>query len=145
MQNRSVLITATVVLLSVCGACNRGKSLDRQAISGHVTLDARPLDSGSIQFSPVDKDGIMGGISIVDGVYQIPKAKGIPPGKYTVQIMSADKSHATARPAGAPGDVPPPLKERIPEQYNSKSQLSAEVKSGGENVFDFSLSSRPGR
>jgi len=28
---------------------------------------------------------------------------------------------------------------RIPEQYNSKSQLNAEVKSGGGNVFNFDL------
>ena len=139
-HNRLVLVSVAVALLLLGDGCNRGKTLDRQAVSGHVSLNSQPLDQGSIQFSPVDKEGIAGGVSIADGAYQIPKAKGLPPGKYTVRISAAiPGSNAAPKRKSVTGMSPPPLQERIPEQYNSKSQLAAEVESGGANVFDFDL------
>jgi hypothetical protein len=132
------------MLLSMGGGCNRGKTLDLQAVSGKVTLDSRALDNGNIQFSPKDAQGLLSGSVIVAGEYRIPREKGLPPGKYTVQISSALPGSAGA-PVGPPGAMPPPLKERIPEKYNSMSQLNAEIKSGGGNTLDFDLSSHSGK
>jgi hypothetical protein len=143
MRYCAVPILATIMLLSIGGGCNRGNGLDQQAVSGKVTLDSRPLDNGTIQFTPTDKQGLLSGSSIVAGEYRIPKEKGLPPGKYTVQISSGLPGSAIA-PVGPPGFVPPPLKERIPEKYNSMSQLSVEVKSGGDNTFDFDLNGQVG-
>ena len=143
MRYRAVPILAALMLLPI-GGCNRGKDFDLQAVSGKVTLDSRPLDNGAIRFSPADKQGLLSGSAIAAGEYHIPREKGLPPGKYTVQISSGLEGSAS-RPAGPPGDAPPPLKERIPEKYNSKSQLGVEVKSGGGNTFDFDLSNRAGK
>jgi hypothetical protein len=38
-----------------------------------------------------------------------------------------------------------PLQERIPAKYNATSELTVEVKTGGENVFDFALNGQPGK
>lgn len=143
MRYCAVPILATIMLLSIGGGCNRGNGLDLQAVSGKVTLDSRPLDNGTIQFSPTDKQGLLSGSAIAAGEYRIPKEKGLPPGKYTVQISSGLHGSAVA-PTGPPGSPPPPLKERIPEKYNSMSQLSIEVKSGGGNTFDFDLNGQAG-
>ena len=146
MRHRSVLLMAAILLLSTFVACNRGKHLDLQEVSGSVSLDSQPLGNGTIQFSPLDKDGLASGSAIVEGKYRIPREKGLPPGKYTVRVSAADPSSAVPRPSGhGPGSEAPPLKERVPEKYNSRSELRAEVKSGGGNSLDFSLSSRPGK
>ena len=44
-----------------------------------------------------------------------------------------------------PGDTPPPKKgamEPIPEKYNNKSKLTAEVTKDGPNKFDFELTDK---
>ena len=140
MRHCSVLLIAVILLFPACIGCNRGKNLDLQEVSGSVSLDSQPLGNGTIQFSPLDKDGLASGSAIVEGKYRIPREKGLPPGKYTVRISAADPSSAVPRPsAQGPGSEAPPLKERVPERYNSKSELRAEVKSGGGNSLDFSL------
>jgi len=130
------------MLLPLCIACNRD-SLNLQAVSGVVTLDSHPLDNGTIRFTPADKQGLLGGSLIAAGEYHISKEKGLPPGKYTVQISSALQGAASASaPAGPPGaGAAPPLKERLPEKYNAKSKLTIEVKPDGGNTFNFDLSS----
>jgi hypothetical protein len=41
---------------------------------------------------------------------------------------------------GAPGGkVPTPPKDLVPDRYNSRTELRAEVNAGGPNVFDFSI------
>ena len=143
MRYWAVPIPVTLILLPICGGCSRQNRLDLQAVSGSVTLDSRPLDNGTIRFTPTDKEGLLGGSAIAAGEYRIPKEKGLPPGKYAVQISSARQRGASASAsAGPPGTVGmAPLKERIPEKYNSKSQLTIEVKAEGGNTFNFDLSS----
>jgi hypothetical protein len=137
---RKNVVPAAILLLPACVGCNRGNDLDLQEVSGSASFNARPLDNGTVSFSPLDPKGLAGGSVIADGKYLIPRQKGLPPGKYTVRISSADRksgdSRATPR---APGESPPPLKELLPERYNFKSELSVEVKSGGANTFNFEL------
>lgn len=143
MRYFSVLVLAMAMLLPASG-CGRNDSLDLQAVAGKVSLDSRPLEHGSVQFCPVAKNGLMSGSVIAAGRYQISKSKGLPPGKYIVQISSADSSGVEKGPV-LPGPGTPPLKELIPIKYNLNSELKIEVKSGGGNVFDFDLSSRVGK
>lgn len=122
-----------------------GNPLDRQAVSGKVVLDSKPLDHGSIQFCPErTQRGIFAGALIVNGKYEVPGSKGLPPGKYTVRISAAIPG-SNAAPKGPPGmSMSKPLQERIPAQYNAESRLTVEVKSGGGNAFDFALKTQPG-
>ena len=144
MRHRQVLLFAVIALGTTVSGCRRGNDLDLQAVSGSVTLDSRLLDSGTMRFVPMAKNGLLGGATIAAGQYRIPKEKGLPPGKYAVQISAAQPS-AGGGPAqpGPPGlGGTGPLKEAVPEQYNSKSQLTIEVKPDGGNTFNFDLSSR---
>lgn len=140
MQYRLALSMAATVLLAACVGCNRRNTLDLQEVSGSVSFNAQLLENGTIQFSPLDPGGLAAGSAIAEGKYLVPRQKGLPPGKYTVRISAAEQRPVTPGPAShAPGDALPPLKELLPERYNSKSELTAEVKSGGGNVFDFEL------
>jgi hypothetical protein len=135
-----------VLVLTLLSGCGGGDGLPRERVWGKVTLDGKPLATGSIEFLPEGagdskNPAISAGATIADGVYDIPRAMGLTPNKYTVSITSA------AGGAAAPANEPPgpalaPAKEAIPAMYNKFSKLTAEVKPGAENVFNFDLSSK---
>jgi hypothetical protein len=132
---------AASALVTGCGGAEDG--LPRQRVGGTVKWKGEPLKRGRIQLQPIGTGGSAGGAGIVDGRYAIPQAEGLVPGKYQVLIygMTDAAQPAPAQPA-LPGETPPPskaVKDPIPEQYNSKSQLTAEVTKDGANQFDYDL------
>src|SRR5688572_116279 len=88
-----------VVLLPGCGGSD---GPERYAVSGSVTLDGQPLDSGSILFGPEGDGGNGGGATITNGEYSIPADSGLVAGKYRVRITSA--GGATEVQEEMPGD-----------------------------------------
>jgi len=124
-----------------------GDSLPRQAVSGMVTLDEKPLKSGLVSFVPTVPDmPTQGGASIVDGKYSIPRSTGLVPGKYRVVVSSGEGSAEKKVDMNeAPGMPPIPAKQAIPPTYNSASILEANVTDGGANQFDFNLTSGPSK
>ncbi|MBA2115758.1 hypothetical protein [Bremerella alba] len=128
-------VSVSTLFLSGCGGAV--DPLNRQAISGEVTLNDQPLDTGSISFDPQDRDqGRPGGATILDGKFSVESERGLPPGTYTVRINSAD---ATAEAAGEPGESRRLAKERIPTQWNSKSDQTITVVDGEDNSFQFAI------
>jgi len=127
-------------LLAGCGGASPD-GLKRHAVSGTVRWDGEPLKAGMIQFQPTSPgEGTAGGAAIGEGAYAVARAEGLVAGSYRVSITTAS---ALTQPVGAlPGDSPPPSKEPIPPKYNSQSTLTAAVKEGGPNKFDFDLRSR---
>jgi hypothetical protein len=127
-----------VTLLGLLGGC--GDPLNRQEITGEVTLKGQPVEDGIIQFAPMDGQGTGDGASILNGKYQIPRDKGLSPGKYKVTLYagigrsgegdaSPDSPHAGLK----------PLRERIPPEYNEQSKIVKEVTKDGPNKFDFDI------
>lgn len=138
---RSLSPLATVVLSLVLGCGGDGDNLPREAVSGAVTLDGQPLEKGTIQFLPTSPDqAVAAGAVIQGGKYDIPQAQGPIPGGYKVMI-SADGGVQDTEVEGMPGGAGVPNKERVPAQYNVQSTLTAEVKPGQSNTFDFPLTS----
>jgi hypothetical protein len=137
-----VLLICLATCLVLVG-CSGDDPLGRLKISGKVTLDGTPLDSGTIHFEPLDAAGGSGagghggGGVITDGKYELPAKHGLPEGNYRVSISApeaSDQEPVMGR------ELPPPA-ERIPERYNIQSQLTARVTSDGPNTFDFQLES----
>jgi hypothetical protein len=118
--------------------------LPREAVSGTVTLDGKPLVDGSIQFAPAaDSVGpqVGGGSPIADGQFSISRENGLVPGAYKVSINAGDAK----REEQAKGPVRKGLglaKELIPAKYNSQTTLSAEVNKGGSDNLNFDLQSK---
>jgi hypothetical protein len=130
----STFLLATV--LCACAGC-----AGRTRVEGSVTLDGKPVDGGLICFfqgtgpgSDKGNAAIQGGRYVVEG----DRAVNLTPGSYTVQIFWQQKLGGS-NPANA--DTSPAVKQLIPPQYNTKSALKAEVKSG-TNKLDFDLKSK---
>lgn len=137
-----------IVLLGLLGSgCGAGDNLPREAVSGSVQFEGKPLDQGNIQFFPSEtaENAIATGGPISSGKYAIAQADGLTPGTYKVMISSAGALPTPGKKAQAeevgemPGLGPLHAEERIPAKYNNQSELTATVKAGGPNVFDFDL------
>jgi hypothetical protein len=132
-----ILCSPVVISFGGCAGAPEGPALE--GVSGTVTLDGQPLKQGSISFS---SGGASGGSVIADGEFAIARAEGLPAGKYRVVIDAGDEV-PVARAPGPPGvSAARPKSERkrlVPKQYNEESTLTAEVKPGSPNVFEFAL------
>jgi hypothetical protein len=123
---------------SGCGGSSDG--LPREAVSGSVNLEGQPLAKGTIQFaSNSDKVPTTATAGIIDGKYSIPRSEGLVPGTYKVAISSFDEVAETKSPHGAPGKVGPAPKNLVPKEYNTASQLTAEVRGGQDNTFPYDI------
>lgn len=120
-----------------------GPRTDRLALSGNVTLDAAPLDKGTIQFTTLGEGTLQStGAVIQDGAYHIPAEKGLLPGTYRVELSSPDPTAPQVKVAAYPGGpVIPVTPDRIPAPYNVDSDKSVEVTRDGANQFDFDVNS----
>lgn len=137
-----LLVAVGLGLLTGCGPRS-----DRLAISGKVTLDGVPLDSGSIRFTSAAGQRLLAsGALIRDGQYNVPEEKGLRPGTYLVRITSPDLDAPPVMmpktPSGPSFPVPP---ERIPPEYNVDSQQTIEVTIDGDNHFEFDIKSQSAR
>jgi hypothetical protein len=135
------------LLLTVGTGCRQGNPLERQPVSGHVTCDGAPLKIGNIQFMPLDGAKVGGGAVITDGKYEIAALKGLPRGKYRVEIHSS-KTPTGSSPKKSTEDLAPLPQggpvfnvETIAPQFNVNSKLVAEVAADKSNRFDFDTTS----
>ena len=139
--------TPLLLLLGIFAAgCGEPNALGRKAISGEIVFDGSPLDSGLIEFTPADPDGVSTGASISDGKYSVEAHQGVPPGDYTVRITSpTDSLQDELESLAPPGPQdngprqPPPARERIPAEYNVRSDKTVTVTEDGTNRFDFDI------
>jgi len=111
-----------------------------------VSVEGKPLPKGLITFLPADPETpTQGGGVIADGKYSIPKDQGLVPGKYKIVISSPsdEPEKVVDTTNNMPGMPPVVAKEAIPSQYNKDSLLTAEVKAGAKNVYEFNLTNAP--
>lgn len=116
--------------LLIAGIWGCGQS--PQAISGHVTLDRRPLSEAAIQFVPKFVGVRKTSCEIQNGEYRLPLENGLVPGEYRVDLV----------------DLPPlthALKQRrpFPLRCSENSPLSITIAADGPRTFDFALTSDP--
>jgi hypothetical protein len=125
--------------LCVLAGCQRHSNLPPIAVvTGLVTLDGTPLDTGTVTFIPDRKKGTTGptGVGHIDksGHYRITTAKqdGAIVGYHQIRVMALDESKP-----GSPW--------KIPILYDSpeESKLAAEVKAGQANDIPLALKSKP--
>jgi len=131
-----VRLTLLLTLAGFAGGC--ADKSGRQAISGQVILNGVPVDRGSIEFDAAEGElPTRAGAVILDGRYLVAREQGLVPGTYRVRISAPDVGTSGGAPAD-PTNRPMP-RERVPERYNRKSEITVEVKAGGANTFDFTI------
>jgi hypothetical protein len=138
-------IALVMSMLVLCAGC--GPRSDRLELSGAVTLDGAPLDGGSIQFSSLEGEKLIGtGAMISGGEYFVTQEKGLPPGTYRVEISAPDTSVPPVRLRTPSGELGiPTAPERIPAEYNVNSNQTIQVDDDSDNHFEFDIMSKPSR
>ena len=136
-----IVLFAVAVAVPVAGCSDQYSG--RMAVSGSVNLQGKPLpNGGSIHFTPLDGQdtGTEGGGPVEDGAYDVPRKKGLKPGKYSVQISLGDGKTPNDEEAGNPGGSTNIVSfDLIPDDWNRNSKQQIEVKSSGGNKFDFDI------
>jgi len=144
-ERRFVLTMIAMLACFSVGCGGATNPLGRQAVSGEVTLDGKPVPTGTIRFEPFDAKGKVtaSGAMINAGRYSLSQTDGLPPGKYTVSISShggpakplpTDPNEAMN--AAAKEEVPT---ETIPERYNASTELVIEITKESKGPVDFKL------
>ena len=133
---RFSLVWCVLGLLFLSTGC--GSSLVQ--VSGKVTLDGAPLNTGNISFAPVGEGQVAIGTINSKGEYtlQSGSANGVPPGKYRVTVVATELVQPT------PQNPEPLPKILTPPKYNNAdtSGLTADVTSSNK-THDFKLTSMP--
>ena len=122
-------LLAIVTLVIRCGC---GNPSGRMPVSGTITFKGKPLEHGQISFRPTGGSHLSSGSAIEDGKFAIPGKKGLPVGKYIVQISSGDYELGAKQNIGL--RVPLPLPERIPVDWSGDSKHEIEIVDGENNL-----------
>ncbi len=124
-------ISLLFVLLLASFGCDSGPSL--YEITGKVSFDGVPVAKGDITLRPEKPSIAPQGAMIKDGSFQMKASEG----KYKVEIISTRVVPGKKGPMGEDA-----IEEFIPQKYNTKTTLGAEVKTTGKNELIFELTSK---
>lgn len=118
--------SALALVIAVFVGCSKGPAMGD--IYGTVTLDGKPLETGTINFFPVNGDTQTTGGVIKNGKFEV----RVPVSKQIVKIAST----IVTSPPGTPDELLT-FKKLVPDKYNLKSELRLDVKAGrNEPVYD---------
>jgi len=123
------------IAISGCGSGNLG------TVSGTVTLDGQPLEGAELLFMPTGGGGASVGTTDGSGKYtlqHVSRKAGAFIAQHKVSITTA-KEIETAEGSDEDGEMEM-TPEKLPPKYNSKTNLTADVKAGS-NPIDFELTS----
>lgn len=126
-----IVLLATCLGIAGCGGSDLPPLGD---VEGTVTMDGQPLPNVTVQFHSNAGGRPGSGVTDKDGKFKLTYLDGATGSK----VGPSKVEITTFWPDGEPG---PGQKETVPEKYNSKSTLSADVKPG-KNTFDFPLTSK---
>lgn len=111
----------------MCGCGGSGDRPELIPVEGLVTLDEQPLAGATVVFRP-ESGKASRGVTDAEGRYELiylRDIKGAKPGKHAVRITTASEESPD---------------ERLPERYNRKTELTAQVDADTGSV-DFALKS----
>ena len=127
-------IVAFFVLLFASG-CSSGDQPELGEVSGTVTLDGKPLSGVWVGFAPTEGRSSMA-LTDAQGHYELMYLDATPGAK-----VGSHKVAITTPQEDEFGGQVKNFKELVPPQYNAKTILTAEVKSGS-NTIDFPLTKK---
>jgi hypothetical protein len=133
------LLLTILVTLPGCG----NKHANRGDVMGEVKLDGKPIEQGSILFTPIDgAQGVAVGGPIHNGRYRLSGEKGPSLGWNRVEIRAPRKTgQKVPRGLGATGEMVEEEVEAVATRFNAQSTLKVEVKLG-ENTANFDVATK---
>lgn len=121
LASRYWLLISLISCFALCLGCGGDPNIS--IVSGTVTVDGEPLETGSILFVPVDGNSPTSGGEIAKGNYSVE----VPVGTMKV-ALSAPKVIGKKKIYPTPESPEMPITvEALPPQYNERSELKIEV------------------
>ena len=137
-----VIACVAPLALTLAGCGDAGPP--RRAVAGSITLDGKPLPSGTIVFAPLD--GVTAAVAdVTDGAYWIAPGKGPAAGRYQVEVRAEASTGKRIPHPDLPGETIEEVRDLIPPRYNARTELGSEVRPGAANIFDLDLASGAAR
>src|SRR5262245_28470773 len=133
-------LAVVLALLNGCGGAKGYTGEKRHPLSGKVTVDGQPMESGVISFLPEEKGGRVSGGPIKGGAYSVTEAMGANAGKYRVKINWNKPTGRRGKDAYG-DEMMDEYKEGLPAKYHSNSELTVEIPAK-QNTFDFELKTK---
>jgi hypothetical protein len=120
-------------LVAALAGCGDGKG----TVNGTVTLDGESVANGAVTFVKTEGEPVREGAVIRNGSFQT----RLPPGKYRVEVNGRKVVGKKTQKGFNGEDEEIELTEELfPERYNTKSELTEEIKSG-DNAVKLALTS----
>src|SRR5262249_40376299 len=127
------VVAGFLLLVASLSGCGDGK----QNVSGTVTLDGTPLETGTIAFVKTEGGAVREGGTIKNGEF----SARVPNGHYKVEIAATKVGAKVKRKYMDKEEEIEQNIDLVPEKYNTKSELSADVK-GATPGLKFDLKSK---
>lgn len=131
-----------LALLFVTGLIGCGGVSDAPetvSITGAVSLDGETISKGEIIFRSADGGGGRADAGVIkDGTYTIDSTLG----KKTVEIRSMRPVAGAVEQTLETGETGMDIEQYIPEQFNDKTALTADISSSGDTTFDFPMTTK---
>lgn len=130
---RAAVVSAAMLATSGCSPTPADQP-PLGIVRGTVTMDGKPLPNAEIAFAP-EKGRFSEGKTDSAGSYElvyVNRTMGAKVGRHKVMIQNSDFP---------PDEAPVAKRVKIPAKYNSRSELTADVKPGS-NTIDFALESK---
>jgi len=134
-----VVLVCSTLLISGCGSAV-DDAPETGTVTGVVTLDGAPLEEALVQFQP-ESGRTSSGTTDSEGKYELDytaSLKGAKIGKHSVSITTFLAPEGNLEDKEVQKLV---KKERLPDQYNKKTTLTADVEAG-QNTINFDLKSK---
>jgi hypothetical protein len=133
MRRSTCLGPASVgVLALVLVGCGGAKT--KVDVTGTVSYQGKPIENGAIRFEPIDRKLQPSGDNIRNGVYRVT----LPVGTAKITITGSEKIGMKKLYPTPDSPTRPIFKQFVPDKYNDKTELSAEITSGTSRL-DFDL------
>lgn len=141
---------SSLLLLCSSSGCGHSDDLQRNAISGTITIDGAPLESGVVRLIPIEPHSGPGSMEkVTEGAFQFTEENGPIAAQHRVEIeatehvaFAIDDEAAFASFVKSTGRSPL-ARNPIPAIYNSASTLTANIENTADQRFVFELKSRP--
>lgn len=136
----SCCMISSLLALPLLGCGGATDTPELAPVEGTVTLDGQPLPDATVWFNPVGQGRTSTGRTDAQGhfilSYGIDKF-GAMIGQHNVRITTLQQGGDENLP-----DQPKSIPEKVPKNYFQDGALTADVKAGENNNFDFPLKSK---
>jgi hypothetical protein len=137
-HSRSIAL-GLLFLAIVPGCSNAPATPQRGKLEGKVTVNGKPVASGTIRFMAIDPNGMNVLATVRDGQFSVAEDQGPTKGKYRVVFSVPSATKRRIPNDDVPGEFIEEASETLPPRYNTKSEITIDYDPDQVRSHDFQL------